>query len=133
MSLFDFSLLGDNPLFALFIAMLAVLAVAISKSGFGGALGALSAPIMLFAFQPTVALSILIPIFILIDFWVVWQWRKKGVRQIIIWMVIWGTIGQLIGWSLLRLGAIDDSLILALIGLIAVITSLRYAFQQISH
>ena len=133
MALFDFSLLGNNPLFALFIAMLAVLAVAISKSGFGGALGALSAPIMLFAFQPTVALSILIPIFILIDFWVVWQWRKQGVRQIILWMVIWGTIGQLIGWSLLRFGAIDDSLILALIGLIAVITSLRYAFQQISH
>ena len=133
LALFDFSLLGDNPLFALFIAMLAVLAVAISKSGFGGALGALSAPIMLFAFQPTVALSILIPIFILIDFWVVWQWRKQGVRRIILWMVIWGTIGQLIGWALLRLGTIDDSLILALIGLIAVLTSIRYAWQQLTH
>ena len=133
LTLFDFSLLGEAPFFALFISMLAVLAVAISKSGFGGALGALSAPIMLFAFPPTVALSILIPIFILIDIWVVWQWRKEGVRRIIIWMVIWGTIGQILGWGLLRLGAIDDSLILALIGLIAVLTAIRYAYQQLTH
>ena len=133
MSLLNLSLLGDAPLFALFIAMLAVLAVAISKSGFGGALGALSAPIMLFAFSPSAALSILIPIFIAIDIWVVWKWRKEGVRQIIIWMVIWGIFGQLIGWGLLRLGTIDDSVILALIGLIAVFTALRYFWEQFSQ
>ena len=132
MSLLNLSLLGDAPVFALFIAMLAVLAVAISKSGFGGALGALSAPIMLFAFSPSVALSILIPIFIAIDIWVVWHWRKEGVRQIIIWMVVWGIFGQIIGWGLLRLGTIDDAVILALIGLIAVITALRYFWQQFS-
>ena len=133
MSLFDFSLFGDSPVFSLCISMLAVLAVAISKSGFGGALGALSAPIMLFSFQPTVALAILIPIFLLTDFWVVWQWRKQGVRHIIFWMVIWGIIGQLIGWVLLRFGAIDDRVILALIGCIAVITSVRFGWQQVSH
>lgn len=131
LSLFNLSLLGDAPYFAFFIAILAVLAVAISKSGFGGALGALSAPIMLFAFSPSAALSILIPIFIAIDIWVVWQWRKEGVRRIIIWMVIWGIFGQIIGWGLLRLGTIDDSVILALIGLIAVITALRYFWQQV--
>ena len=130
MAIFDLSLLGDTPIFAVFIAILAVLAVAISKSGFGGALGALSAPIMLFAFSPTAALSILIPIFIAIDFWVVWHWRKQGVRQIILWMVVWGIIGQIIGWSLLRLGTIDDSIILAFIGLIAVLTALQYFWQQ---
>ena len=55
----EIALLGDSPLFALFIAFLAIMAVAISKAGFGGALGALSAPIMLFAFPPTVALAFL--------------------------------------------------------------------------
>ena len=133
MSFFNLSLLGDVPFFAIFIAIMAVLAIAISKSGFGGALGALSLPIMLFAFSPSAALAILIPIFIVIDMWVVWKWRKEGVRRIIIWMVIWGIVGQLIGWGLVRFGKIDDSVILALIGLIAVITSLRYFWQQVSQ
>lgn len=133
MSLLDLSLLGDAPFFALLIAVLSVLTVAVSKSGFGGALGALSAPIMLFAFSPKTALAILIPIFIIIDIWVVWHWRKEGVRRIILWMVFWGIVGQIIGWALLRLGAIDDSAILAFIGFIALITALRYYVQQFTN
>ena len=126
----EIALLGDSPLFALFIAFLAIMAVAISKAGFGGALGALSAPIMLFAFPPTVALGVLIPVFILIDIWVVWQWRKIGVRRLIGWMVVFGISGQILGWVLLRFGAIDDGFILLMIGVIAVLTAARYFLGQ---
>lgn len=129
--MFDLSLLGTAPIFNLFICFCAVMAVAISKAGFGGSMGALAAPIMLFAFAPTTALGILLPVFVLIDIWLVWQWRKVGIRHLIIWMIIAGTIGQIIGWLLLSLGNFDDDLLLLFIGLIAFVTGARYFWQML--
>ena len=125
----DLSLLTTAPLYSLFIGFCAVMAVAVSKAGFGGSLGALSTPIMVLAFSPVHALGILLPIFIVIDIWVVWHWRKLGVRRIIFWMVFFGLAGQLAGWALLRFGAFDDSILLLFIGLMGIATGAKYFIE----
>ena len=128
----DLSLLADAPLFSIFIGIISVLAVAISKAGFGSAFGSLAAPIMLFAFEPAIALGILLPLFLLTDIWLVWTWRHVGVRRIIIVMTICAVIGQICGWAVLRFGAMDDGLLVLFISVMAILTSLRYFIDMIS-
>ena len=126
----DFSLVSEASYFGFFIGILSVIAVAVSKAGFGGALASLSAPIMLIAFTPTQALGILLPLFLITDVWVVWFWRHLGVRRIIMFMTIAGLLGQLIGWAMLHFGALDDSMLRLFIGLMAILTALRYFMTQ---
>lgn len=122
----DFSLLAPAPVLYFAIGAIAVLAVAVSKAGFGGALGSLSMPILLLIYSPTLALGILLPLFIIIDIWVVWVWRHSGVKRIIFIMTLAGLLGQLLGWALLRIGVIDDKLLILMIGLLALYTAFRY-------
>lgn len=122
----DSSLIMSLSLYGWVIAILAVIMVAISKAGFGGALASLSAPIMLLAFSPSQALGILLPLFLITDIWVVWFWRHLGVRRIIFFMTISGLLGQMAGWALLSWGAVDDSLLTLFIALMAILTALRY-------
>ena len=49
------------------IAILSVILVAISKSGFGGALGSLGLPVMVLAFPPKLAIAILLPLYLITD------------------------------------------------------------------
>ena len=67
-----FDLLHEAPVYFAVMCILSVMAVSVSKSGFGGALGAMSMPIMLFVLPPKVALGVLLPLFLLIDVWVVY-------------------------------------------------------------
>lgn len=126
----DFSLIAHAPILSLAVGLFAVTAVAISKSGFGGAAGSLATPIMLVIFAPTVALGILLPLFIIIDLWVVWFWRHLGVRRIIIAMTITGLLGQITGWLLLRYGAINDDILTLFIALLALYTGGKYFLKM---
>lgn len=110
------------------VGYLSVLTVAISKSGFGGALGALSAPIMLFVLPPKMALAVLLPLFLITDFWVVWIWRHYGVFRFVLVMTVFGIIGQLLGW--LVFDYIDDTMLAFLIGVVAVSVAMRYVQQE---
>lgn len=127
----DLSLLIDHAYIGYFVAGLAVIAVAISKAGFGGAMASLSAPIMLLAFTPSQALGILLPLFLITDIWVVWFWRHLGVRRIIIVMTITALFGQFIGWLMLHYGALDDRWLMFFIGIMALLTSGKYLLSQL--
>ena len=98
----DLSLLIDQ--YGGFVASMAVIAVAISKAGFGGAMASLSAPIMLLAFTHH-NLCVLLPLLVA-DIWVVWFWHL-GVRRIIIVMTVTALFGHT-GWFMLHYGALDD-------------------------
>jgi uncharacterized protein len=106
------------------VSILAVILVAISKSGFGGALGSLGLPVMVLAFPPKLAIAILLPLYLITDFFVAFTWRKFPVFRILKLMVLGGLIGQILGW--LCFEYLDDGYILTLIGLLALITSIRY-------
>ena len=106
------------------VALLAVILVAVSKSGFGGALGSLGLPVMVLVFPPKLAIAILLPLYLITDFFVAFTWRKFPVLKILKLMVLGGLIGQILGW--LCFEYLDDNYILTLIGLLALITSVRY-------
>ena len=116
------------PLPILLTGYASVLAVAISKSGFGGALGALSAPLLLLVLPPKMALAVLLPIFLITDVMVVIAWWKYGVMRLVWVMAGFAIIGQLLGWLLFDY--IDDNMLAVMIGLVALIVSGRYLYRQ---
>lgn len=121
--------LAESPVYFGIMACLAVLAVAISKSGFGGALGSLSVPLMLFVLPPRLALGILLPLFLVTDVWVVYLWRQWLDRRILLVMCSFGLLGQVIGWSLLDV--FNDQILTTLIGVIALITAVKYGWRRL--
>lgn len=120
----DFSLVQGPAVQFWLAGALAVLVVAISKSGFGGALGSLSAPIFILVLPPKTALAVLLPVFLVTDFFVVYKWRHYGIRRLVILMFSAAVIGQILGWLLFKF--IDDRMLVALIGLLSLLTALRY-------
>ena len=109
--------------------MLAVLAVSISKAGFGGAMGSLSVPILIFVLPPKLALGVLLPLFLVTDVWVVYIWRNMLEKRILFVMCVFGIIGQIVGWLLFDY--LNDKILTGLIGAIALITSFNYAWRRI--
>ncbi len=113
------------------ITILSVILVAISKSGFGGALGSLGLPVMVLAFPPKLAIAILLPIYLTTDIFVAYIWRKYPALKILKLMVLGGLLGQVLGWVCFEY--LDDKYILILIGILALITSIRYFKEFFFH
>ena len=72
----------NRPEILIFVTILAVILVAISKSGFGGALGSLGLPVMVFVFPPKLAIAVLLPLYLITDLFVAYTWRKFPVIKI---------------------------------------------------
>ena len=122
--MFGFEMMMSSPIFFWSIAALAVFSVALSKSGFGGALGAMSAPILLFVLPPKLAIGVLLPLFLVTDFWVVYMWRRYLDRRLVIIMCGFGLLGQFLGWALFDY--LSDEALTAIIGVVALTTALAY-------
>ena len=123
----DFSLLSQTPILFFATGIVAVLVVAISKAGFGGAMGSLSLPIMLLVLSPGMALSVLLPLFLLCDMYVGWKYYRRAVRRIVLLMTLAACIGQLLGWLLFK--QINAEILMFLIGGLAVFTATRYFWR----
>ncbi len=119
-----FEVMATAPVLFWAVAGISVLAVAISKSGFGGAFGALSTPILLFVLPPKLAIGVLLPLFLVTDVWVVYLWRKFIDRRLLVFMCGFAVLGQIVGWALFDY--LSDDILTAIIGVIAVITALSY-------
>jgi len=128
-SINGFEILETSPEYFWFLAVLAVLAVSISKAGFGGAMGSFSVPILIFVLPPKLALGVLLPLFLVTDVWVVYIWRNMLDKRIVTIMCAFGVIGQIVGW--LIFDYLNDQILTGLIGLIAIITAFNYAWQRI--
>ncbi len=128
-SINGFEILETSPEYFWFLAVLAVLAVSISKAGFGGAMGSFSVPILIFVLPPKLALGVLLPLFLVTDVWVVYIWRSMLDKRIVTIMCAFGVIGQIVGW--LIFDHLNDQILTGLIGLIAIITAFNYAWRRI--
>ena len=125
-----FEILETSPEYFWFLAVLAVFAVSISKAGFGGAMGSLSVPILVFVLPPKQAIGVLLPLFLVTDVWVVYIWRNMLEKRILLVMCTFGIFGQIVGWLLFD--HLNDQILTGLIGLIALVTSFNYAWRRIS-
>lgn len=106
-------LLAD-PVF-LVIAILAVLLTGISKSGFGGAMGSLSVPLMATVISPTRAAAILLPILLAMDALGLMVFRGRGDPANLRIIIPGALLGILIGT--LTFHWVDARWIKALIGI----------------
>lgn len=125
-----FEVLETSPVYFWIIAVLAVLAVSISKAGFGGAMGSFSVPIFLFVLPPKLALGVLLPLFLVTDVWVIYIWRGMLEKRILLIMCSFGIIGEIVGWLLFDY--LDDQILTGTIGLIAIITAFNYGFKRVN-
>ena len=114
----------DYSLFFYLIAFFSVFVVSVSKSGFGGSLGGLGVPIMLFILPAKFVLAVFLPLIVLTDIWVIYVWRKYPVYKLVIIMCAGGTMGQLIGWLIFDF--FSETAIVIIIAALAIITSARY-------
>jgi len=130
-SLNGLEILETSPEYFWFIAILAVLAVSISKAGFGGAMGSYSVPILILVIPPKLALGVLLPLFLITDVWVVYIWKSMLEKRVLLIMCAFGIIGEIVGWLLFDY--LNDQILTVLIGLIAIITALNYGWRRIRH
>lgn len=124
-----FEAMQETPVYFWLICFLSVMAVSISKSGFGGALGSLSTPILLFVLPPKLALGVLLPLFLITDVWVVYLWRKWMNRRFALIMCGFGMAGQLVGWLLFDY--LNDRILTLLIGTVGIVIALDYGRQLV--
>ena len=109
------------------VAIAAVLLMSVAKSGFGGAIASMSAPLMLLVLPPRETLAILLPLYLLTDMWTIWIWRGYCYWRVLFWMVLFAIIGQIVGYAFISI--INDTMLKILIGIIALLTGGRYWYR----
>ncbi len=119
-------LLSDPWFFA--VAIPAVLLVGISKSGFGGAFGAVAVPIMALVVSPVQAAGILLPILCLMDLLGLWAYRGKWVGDELRALVPAALLG--IGVGTLLFGFMSVAVVRLIVGAIALVFAIHYWIRQ---
>ena len=113
----------SDPLFYA-VAVPAVLIFGISKSGFGGALGGLSVPLLALVISPVQAAAILLPIICLMDLLTVWAYRGKWVIGELRLLVPSALIGIAVGTLLF--GYVSADVLRLLVGTTALLFAVHY-------
>ena len=106
----------DTTLFWVF-ASIATFVVGASKGGVPG-VGILAVPILAQVISPVVAAGLLLPLYVISDFYGLWLYRKDYDLWNIKIMVFAATIGIGIGWATARYNS--DDLVKLLVGIIGV-------------
>ena len=122
-----FEILAETPYLFWGMAAMSVMMLSVAKSGFGGALATTSVPIMLFVLPPKLALAVLLPIFLLTDVGVLFIWYKFCNWRIVLIMSLFALLGQVVGWLLFDY--FTDQMLTGLIGIVAVVTGIKYWFD----
>jgi len=115
-------LLSDPWFYA--VAIPAVLLVGISKSGFGGAFGAVAVPLMAIVVSPVQAAGILLPILCLMDLLGLWAYRGKWVRQELRILIPAAVFG--IAAGTLLFGYMSADAVRLIVGAIALVFAVHY-------
>lgn len=113
----------SEPLFYL-VAVPAVLLVGIGKGGFAGGLGILAVPMLALVSSPLQAAGIMLPILCVMDVTGVRAWLRRWDRALMVKLLPPAILGILIG--ALTFHFVSDTFLKVLIGLLALLFSLRY-------
>jgi uncharacterized membrane protein YfcA len=108
------------------VAIPAVLLTAISKGGFGGALGGIAVPLMALAISPVQAAAIMLPILCLMDLFSLKVYFRKWDSRNLKIMIPGAMLGIALGT--LTFGTLDENSIRLLIGSIAIVFTLNSWF-----
>jgi uncharacterized protein len=105
-----------NPTFLIF-ACLAALLVGLSKGGLSMA-GTLGTPILAMVMSPVKAAALLLPIFVVSDWFGLWAYRREFDKRNLIILIPAGVVGIGIGW--LSASYVSDRMVGLFIGVIGI-------------
>lgn len=105
----------------------AVLITGISKSGFGGGLGVMSVPLMSLFIAPQFAAAILMPILLAMDIIIVWQYRARWNRKVVLMLLPGALLGLAVGAVTFQ--AMNADVIRFLVGLLAMFFVAHYVLR----
>lgn len=88
--------LRAEPIFYILAAMAAIFLTGFSKGGFGGGLGVISTPLLLLVLPGPEAISMMLPLLIVCDFFTLRQFPKQWDRDSFRWFVGGACIGSLL-------------------------------------
>ena len=101
------------------LAILAILIIGMSKSGFGGGLGVLAVPIMSLAISPQQAAAILLPLLCLMDIFAVIQYRRSFDKRNLFILLPAAMVGIVLGTLFFRY--LSEAHIRVMVGVISVL------------
>lgn len=113
----------------LIASICAVTLAGLSKGGFGGTMGMLGVPIMALVISPVQAAAILLPIYIIMDIFSLWSWRREFDLQTLKIMLPAGVVGIAIGW--ITAAYVSDSSVRLLVGIISVGFVVNYYISKL--
>lgn len=101
------------------IAVLAVLIVALSKSGLVGSLGLVGVPLLSLVMPARDAAGMLLPLLLVMDAIAVWTYRKDADWRILKIMLPGAFVGTAVGWALWSM--VSDAAVLLFVGVITLL------------
>lgn len=101
------------------VAVLAVLIVALSKSGLVGSLGLVGVPLLSLVMPARDAAGMMLPLLLVMDAIAVWTYRKDADWRILKIMLPGAFIGTGIGWALWSV--VSDAMVLLFVGVITLV------------
>ncbi len=110
------------------IAALAIVITGVSKSGFGGGLGAMAVPLMSLFVAPQLAAAVMMPLLVVMDAVIIWRYRKTWSANLIRTMLPGALIGLVLGALLFQ--SVDATWVKLAVGIMAVAMALQFALKQ---
>lgn len=116
-----------DPLFYL-CAGIAVVLVGISKGGFGGAGAVVAVPIISLYAPPLVAVSVMLPVMVVMDAIAVWAYRRRFDVKTLIYVLPSAVLGTFVTWTIV--GSISPDALRLAIGLLAILFVATYCLEK---
>jgi len=107
----------------IWVTVLAVALVGLSKGGLGGAFALMGVPVMSLVMPPVLAAAVLLPILLMMDVISLWYWRKWTDWSILKVMVPAALVGIGVGWALAAITS--DAAVRLIVGVVALGFSAR--------
>ncbi|MEM1285607.1 MAG: sulfite exporter TauE/SafE family protein [Pseudomonadota bacterium] len=85
------------PLAFYLVTGFAVLITGLSKSGFGGGLGVAAVPLISLFVAPQLAVAVMMPVLLVMDIVLVWQFRRSWNRQVVAQLLPGALVGLALG------------------------------------
>lgn len=126
MSLVDWTVFATPTM--LWVTLLAVALVGLSKGGLGGAFALMGVPVMSLVMPPVLAAAVLLPILLMMDGVSLWIWRHWRDRDVLKIMVPGAMIGIALGWA--TAAVTSDAVVRLLVGLVALGFAARWALGR---
>ncbi|OCX65875.1 hypothetical protein BFP70_06980 [Thioclava sp. SK-1] len=108
------------------VAIASAVTVGLSKGGIPMA-GALSVPILATVMDPVAAAGLLLPVYVIADFFGLWAYRKHFDPRVLKIMIPATTLGVGVGW--LMADVVPERFVLGLVGMIGLVFALNAIFR----